>query len=168
MKPYQSSLLRVQAQAIFTESLRQYSQHPASVSFRLEDEHSIIGIAYQKALRSLSRRLVARRCCPRLSQLRGPLTINRLSGLNHTAFALAVYASQLSFSRGNCTATQNSLPAGGQPLPGGIGYPQNYSVKFQSLYLHDFPLTQASPGATRPAVYESRQTQSRGNLQDSD
>ena len=105
--------------------------------------------------RSLSRRLVARRCCPRLSQLRGPLTINRLSGLNHAAFALAVYASQLSFSRGNCTATQNSLPAGGQPLPGAIGYPQNYSVKFQSSYLHDFPLTQASPGATRPAVYES-------------
>jgi hypothetical protein len=31
----------------------------------------------------------------------------------------------------NCTATQDSLPAGGQPLPGGIGYPQGHSVKFQ-------------------------------------
>ena len=72
-----------------------------------------------------------------------------LSGLNNMAFALAVYASQLSSPRRDCTATQNSLPAGGQPLPDGIGYPQDYSVKFQSLHLHDLLLTQASPGATK-------------------
>ena len=96
---------------------------------------------------SLSLRLAARRCRPRTMERRGPLTTISLSRLNHTAFALAVYASQLSSSRRNCTATQDSLPTVGQTLPGGIGYPQGYFARFQSAGLHDFLLTQASPGA---------------------
>jgi len=98
---------------------------------------------------SLARRLAARRFRPRTTERRGPLTNISLSRLNHTAFALAVYASQLSSSRRNCTATQDSLPTVGQTLPGGIGYPQGYFVRFRSLGLHDFLLTQASPGAIR-------------------
>ena len=43
-----------------------------------------------------------------------------ISGLNRTAFDLAVYASQ-----GGCPpTTQDSLPAAGPALPDGIGYPQ--------------------------------------------
>src|SRR5690606_36932933 len=73
--------------------------------------------------------------------------ISSLSRLYRAAFTLAVYASQLSSSRRNCTATQDSLPAGGQPVPGGIGYPQGCCVRFPSSRLHDFLLTQALPGA---------------------
>ena len=43
-----------------------------------------------------------------------------ISGLHHTASALAVYASQCGFRR----PTQDSLLAAGQALPDGIGYPQ--------------------------------------------
>jgi len=43
-----------------------------------------------------------------------------ISGLNRTAFDLAVYASQ---GRSPAT-TQDSLPAAGPALPDGIGYPQ--------------------------------------------
>jgi len=42
-----------------------------------------------------------------------------ISGLDHAAYTLAVYASQA----GSPQTTQDSLPAGGQPWPGGIGYP---------------------------------------------
>ncbi len=42
-----------------------------------------------------------------------------ISGLNHTASALAVYASQC----GSHRPTQDSLLAAGQALPDGIGYP---------------------------------------------
>ena len=50
-----------------------------------------------------------------------------ISGLNHTAFAPAVYAS----CRGCPTTTQDSLPAGGQPLPDGIDYPLGSDERFQ-------------------------------------
>jgi hypothetical protein len=71
-----------------------------------------------------------------------PTTIS-LSKLNHAALALAVYASQLSFplSRGR-TATQDSLPAGGQPLPDGGHDPARSLVKFPP-HLHGFLLIQA-------------------------
>jgi len=49
-----------------------------------------------------------------------------ISGLNGTAWALAVYASP----RPLLTATQDSLPAAGQALPGGIGYPQGSIERF--------------------------------------
>lgn len=52
-----------------------------------------------------------------------------ISGLHHTAYALAVYASQ----RRSPDTTQDSLPAGGSPLPGGIRYPQGPNEKFQSI-----------------------------------
>lgn len=49
-----------------------------------------------------------------------------ISGLNHTALALAVYAS----TRPLRGALQDSLPAAGQALPGGIGYPQSSNERF--------------------------------------
>ena len=49
-----------------------------------------------------------------------------ISGLNHTAFDLAVYASQ---GRSPAT-TQDSLPAAGPALPDGIGYPQGSDERF--------------------------------------
>ena len=49
-----------------------------------------------------------------------------ISGLNRTAFDLAVYASQ-----GRSPApTQDSLPAAGPALPDGIGYPQGSDKRF--------------------------------------
>ena len=52
-----------------------------------------------------------------------------ISGLNHTAFDLAVYASQW---RSPAT-TQDSLPAAGPALPDGIGYPQGSDERFHIL-----------------------------------
>ena len=49
-----------------------------------------------------------------------------LSRLNSTAFALAVYASQA----GCPGTTQDSLPAAGQALPGGVRYPQGSNERF--------------------------------------
>src|SRR5262245_27929043 len=49
-----------------------------------------------------------------------------LSGLKRTALALAVYASP----RGSPHTTQDALPAAGQALPGGIGYPQGSYERF--------------------------------------
>jgi len=50
-----------------------------------------------------------------------------ISGLNRTASTLAVYAS----SGASRHATQDSLPAAGQALPDGIGYPQGSYERFQ-------------------------------------
>lgn len=50
------------------------------------------------------------------------------SGLNRTACVLAVYASR----RGSPPAAQDSLPAGGQPCPDGVGYPQGSSEEFRT------------------------------------
>jgi len=49
-----------------------------------------------------------------------------ISGLNRTAFDLAVYASQ----RRSPATTQDSLPAAGPALPGGIGHPQGSNERF--------------------------------------
>src|SRR5438552_9851500 len=43
--------------------------------------------------------------------------------------------------------TQHSVPAGGQPLPGGTCYPLGSVERFPRSRLHLFPLSQASPGA---------------------
>jgi hypothetical protein len=51
-------------------------------------------------------------------------------------------------SAGYPNATQHSLPAAGQALPGGTGYPLGSNERFQLLY--SIPLSQASPGAMRP------------------
>ena len=64
-----------------------------------------------------------------------------LSGLNHTTFDLAVYASQGK----SPDPTQDSLPVAGPACPGGIGYPQGSNERFPSSRL--FLLSQAFPGA---------------------
>jgi hypothetical protein len=66
-----------------------------------------------------------------------------ISGLNSTAFTLAVYASQ----PGSPQSTQDSLPVVGQTLPGGIGYPQGSDERFPIRFVRLFPLSQASPDA---------------------
>src|SRR4029077_1832572 len=58
-----------------------------------------------------------------------------ISGLNHTAFDLAVYASQ---GRSPAT-TQDSLPAAGPALPDGIGYPQGSDERFHICDDSPFP-----------------------------
>ena len=65
-----------------------------------------------------------------------------ISGLDSTAFALAVHAS----SEGSPPPTQDSLPAARQALPGGIGYPQGSDERFP-VSPTSFLLSQASPGA---------------------
>ena len=50
-----------------------------------------------------------------------------ITGLHHTAHALAVYASPV----GSPRPTQDSLLAAGQTLPGGTGYPPGPSERFQ-------------------------------------
>ena len=62
---------------------------------------------------------------PRLTTTKAPDDYP-VSGLNHTALVLAVYASQ----RRSPVPTQDSLPAAGQALPGGIGYPQGFMKGF--------------------------------------
>src|SRR5262249_45916483 len=75
---------------------------------------------------------------PAMSTTKAPTTIH-LSGLNGTAWGLAVYASS-----GRLPGpTPNSLPGAGQALPDGIGYPQGSSERFQSCVLHLIPLSQA-------------------------
>jgi hypothetical protein len=68
----------------------------------------------------------APRYCLPLPHERRPATTITLSGQTSEARALAVYASQPR-SR---TSTQNSLPAGGQPWPGRIGYLLGRFVRF--------------------------------------
>jgi hypothetical protein len=93
--------------------------------------------------RSLSLRLAAPRCCrrplnndgyPRQSLFRSSIT--RLSS------SLSTLRSFPSRSRGR-TTTQDSLPAGGQPLPGGGRYPARSQMKFQPR-LHGILLIQVS------------------------
>ena len=69
-----------------------------------------------------------------------------ISGLNHAACTLPVYASR----PGSPQDAQHSVPAGGQPWPGRTltcGVAQKVSV--MSIPLHGIPLHQALPGAPR-------------------
>ena len=52
------------------------------------------------------------------------------------------------------TTTQDSLPAVGQTLPGGTGYPQGPNERFPHVSPHDILLSQAFPGAneTKPST----------------
>jgi hypothetical protein len=64
-----------------------------------------------------------------------------ISGLNSTALARAVYASSLPL----LAATEDSLPAAGPALPGGIGYPQGSTERFQGCSrLHPFSFPKLS------------------------
>src|SRR5262249_845105 len=74
-------------------------------------------------------------------------TTMRISGLNRTAGALAVYASQ----SGSLRYWQDSLPAAGQALPDRIGYLQGPYQRFPECFLHPFLLSQSSPDALRVA-----------------
>jgi hypothetical protein len=74
-----------------------------------------------------------------------------ISGLNSTASALAVYASWYGLRR---RCTQDSLPAAGQALLGGIVYPQGSYERFQrcNRYIHPpFP-SFAWRSATLPSL----------------
>ena len=66
-------------------------------------------------------------------------TITLLSGLNHTAYPLPVYASPRALPH----ATQHSVPAAGLALPGGIGYPLGSIRRFRCLV----PPSPGFPGA---------------------
>jgi len=70
--------------------------------------------------------LAARRRGPRYVHGEGSHESIQLSRLNRTAWGLAVYASPDALPR----RTQNSLPAAGQALPDGIGYPQGCYERF--------------------------------------
>src|SRR5271165_3701469 len=50
----------------------------------------------------------------------------QISGLNHTAFGLAVYASKWRLP----ATAQDSLPAAGPALPDGVSYPQGFDERF--------------------------------------
>jgi hypothetical protein len=75
-----------------------------------------------------------------------------LTGLNHTAHLLTVYASPPQ----SPTSTQDSFLAGGQPLPGGLNCsrqaPQEGFFDFVPL-LHRVLPPQALPGALTVTAY---------------
>jgi len=67
---------------------------------------------------------------PAMTTTKAP-TRFQLSRLNRTASGLAVYASSGVLPR----KTQNSLPAAGQALPDGLGYPQGCYERFLMLLI---------------------------------
>src|SRR5271157_1947176 len=70
---------------------------------------------------------------PRLTRTRAHH--EEISGLNRTAFDLAVYASSWRLP----AIMQDSLPAAGPALPGGIGYPQGSCERFHGCNDSPFP-----------------------------
>jgi hypothetical protein len=84
-----------------------------------------------------------RYCLPPFVTTSAPTT-STLTGLNHTACPLAVYASSPQLP----ATTQDSLLGCWPALPGGIGYPLGSSARFQSS-LHLILLAQALPVAPR-------------------
>lgn len=78
----------------------------------------------------------------------------RLAARNGFRGSIARLSSSLSTLRpaGRPDGTQDSFPAAGHALPGGIGYPQGSYERFQSCFLHLVPLSQALPGATKMPV----------------
>ena len=67
---------------------------------------------------------------PRVSKAKAHRDV--ISGLNRTAFDLAVYASQW---KSPATA-QDSLPAAGPALPDGVGCPQG---SYERFHIYDSP-----------------------------
>jgi len=82
--------------------------------------------------------------------------IKSLSGLHHTASALAVYASQCR----SPDPTQDSLPAVGQTLPDGIDYPKGSNERFQTHLMCVILLSQASVAQGGPDGFAERTLQS--------
>src|SRR5258707_13848886 len=77
-----------------------------------------------------------------------------ISGLHHTASALAVYASLCGFRR----TTQDSLLAAGQALPDGIGYPQGSYERFPRCLLTSLPPFPSFLAQTLSSTYANRTT----------
>ena len=75
--------------------------------------------------------LTTRRRGPRIVPRRGLPRAMYLSRLNHTASALAVYASQDGLLRHHARLASGCRPA----LPGGFGYPQGSNERFQNATL---------------------------------
>jgi hypothetical protein len=99
---------------------------------------------------SLSLRLAAPRFRPRSLHSAGyPRQSTFRSSITRLSSSLSTLRSLPSRSRGR-TTTQDSLPAGGQPLPGGGHNPARSRMKFQPL-LHGFLLTQVSQRNQRPS-----------------
>src|SRR4029453_1993579 len=81
-----------------------------------------------------------------------PTVLNSRGSLTQPARSLCTLRSV-----GYPITTQHSVPAGGQPLPGGIGDPPGRSEGFRVLLsAHLFPPPQASPGATQLLVIPRR------------
>src|SRR4029453_3284044 len=81
-----------------------------------------------------------------------PTVLNSRGSLTQPARSLCTLRSV-----GYPITTQHSVPAGGQPLPGGIGAPPGRSEGFRVLLsAHLFPPPQASPGATQLPVISRR------------
>ena len=88
-----------------------------------------------------------------------------LSRLITTACTLAVYASQLGLPH---YTTQDSLPVGGQPLPGRIRTYWVYDEGFQALSIaYPFLPSQAWPGARDVSTTQHRtlRLDAQGNVQ---
>ncbi len=68
-------------------------------------------------------------CCPRLSDDEGSNTDHYFEAQSH-GFGIR----SIRFVPPSLTTTQCSLPAGGQPLPDGIGYPLGSCKMFQSAF----------------------------------
>ena len=85
-----------------------------------------------------------------MSVLPPPLRQQRLPQLVRFRGSMTRLLQSLSTLRrlGHPSATQDSLLAADHALPGGIGYPQGYSKRFQEI-LHFILLFQAYPGATQ-------------------
>lgn len=90
-----------------------------------------------------------------IAKASAPTSDFSLSGLNHTAYMLVVYASRRQLP----DAAQDSLPAGGQPWLGRNLTCWAPSVGFSFVALHGVLLLQACPGAprSRKGVAQRRQ-----------
>jgi hypothetical protein len=73
------------------------------------------------------------RCCPRLSDDEGSNGHNCIEAQSHGFGTCSIR-----FVPPSRVTTQCSLPAGGQPLPGGNGYPLGSDNMFQSISISMF------------------------------
>ena len=74
---------------------------------------------------------------------------HEISGLNHTACAPTVYASQGGLPHHHARLVSGCRPA----LPGGVGYPLGPNARFRRCSCHLFLLAQALPGAISYLIY---------------
>jgi hypothetical protein len=110
-----------------------------------------LGSPHAHALRSLtpagptsSGPLRRRRCClPCFRARRPPRSFHFRGSITQLMRSLSTLRSQ-----GRPCTTQDSLPAGGPPWPGGLGYPQDSEVGFSSfIHLHQAGLAHRKHGS---------------------